>query len=253
VDERVLAAIPIVDGALVERWEERSAFAADADRVAVVVHEVDPPPRVQRCGTCCLPRRSPPSRPHPASRRHERRPPCRGGGCAALVEGGPARERPGDPRTLREALARAARTFPGNAIVHHRPGADDEAQTFGGLLVDAERVLAGLRSRGLEPRSNVLLALDDSREILPAFWGCVLGGFVPVIVAPPTIGDPQRAIEQLRGVFQRLGGPFVVAGDGRLPEPWLNFLDAAAEGPLGTSRDHRACPGAGRRRLQPHL
>jgi acyl-CoA synthetase (AMP-forming)/AMP-acid ligase II/3-oxoacyl-(acyl-carrier-protein) synthase/acyl carrier protein len=241
VDERVLGAIPVVDADLVKRWEESLRSRSEIDRVAVVVHEgPDPEPRVALADL--LPPGPDPTEKAAATIREpagRATAPAARRRAPALVDAGPSRVRPEDPRTLPEALARAARTFPGNAIVYHHSRAEDDTQTFGELLLDAERVLAGLRSFGVKPGSNVLLVLEGSRDILSAFWGCVLGGFVPVVTAPPATGDAQRAVGQLRGVFDQLGGPFVVAADEALgPESWLTALESPRAATVSALRDH---------------
>lgn len=49
------------------------------------------------------------------------------------------------------------------------------------LLEAAERILQGLRQRGLQPQDRVILQLQ-SRHFFICLWGCFLGGFVPVPV-----------------------------------------------------------------------
>src|SRR5262245_39248035 len=247
VDEQALLALPVVDADLVARWEDRLRSRPEIDRVAVVVQEgADPEPRVPLRDL--VPRGSdvaakPVEPPRGGTNGRETVPAPTRPGAPALVDGGPARVRPGDPETLPEALARAARSFPGPAVVHYRPRAQDDTQTFAELLREAERVLAGLRSHGLVPGGNVLLVLGESRDILPAFWGCVLGGFVPVVVAPPATGDAQRAVQQLRGVFDQLGGPLVVAGDeARGPDTWRTALGSARVAAASTLRERAPDP-----------
>ncbi|MCI5131648.1 MAG: hypothetical protein D3904_09010 [Candidatus Electrothrix sp. EH2] len=42
-----------------------------------------------------------------------------------------------------------------------------------------------MRHAGLQPGDPVILLLTHNQDILSGFWGCVLGGFVPVIMSPP--------------------------------------------------------------------
>lgn len=49
------------------------------------------------------------------------------------------------------------------------------------LLEAAERILQGLRQRGLQPQDRVILQLPP-RHFFICLWGCFLGGFVPVPV-----------------------------------------------------------------------
>ena len=48
----------------------------------------------------------------------------------------------------------------------------------------------GLRALGLRPGDRVILQLERTRDFIPGFWGCVLGGFVPSpIGVAPTYGE----------------------------------------------------------------
>ena len=44
---------------------------------------------------------------------------------------------------------------------------------------------APLQQQGLREGDKVLLLLEYSDELLPAFWGCILGGMIPVVVPIP--------------------------------------------------------------------
>ncbi len=53
------------------------------------------------------------------------------------------------------------------------------------ILRDAEHHLLILRRLGLDVGQPVLIQLSDPRAFLTAFWGCLLGGYVPVPLTPP--------------------------------------------------------------------
>nr|QEO74387.1 AMP-dependent synthetase and ligase [uncultured bacterium] len=79
------------------------------------------------------------------------------------------------------------------------------------MLREAEHVLGGLRSLGLAPGDCVLLQLADHEQILPALWGCLLGGFVPVVAAVPAdLSESSRAIDQLKKTWDLLDSPVVI-------------------------------------------
>ncbi len=53
--------------------------------------------------------------------------------------------------------------------------------------------------------------LDRSADVLPAFWGCLLGGIRPAIAQiPPTFTGENRGLEQLCKVWRLLDGPLLI-------------------------------------------
>lgn len=49
-------------------------------------------------------------------------------------------------------------------------------------MTQAESILSGLRKLGLKPQSKVFLQLPRSQDFIAVFWGCILGGFIPIPV-----------------------------------------------------------------------
>ncbi|NJO78292.1 MAG: AMP-binding protein [Cyanobacteria bacterium RM1_2_2] len=84
--------------------------------------------------------------------------------------------------TLPQLLYQAAQGTHG--IFHRLANSLEATQTYAELLHEAACVLQGLRRLGLQPQDCVILHCSTSRAFLTAFWGCVLGGFVPVPIAP---------------------------------------------------------------------
>ncbi|MFE9380919.1 AMP-binding protein [Streptomyces sp. NPDC006855] len=108
-------------------------------------------------------------------------------------------------------LLRAAEHHPLSGLRYCPGGADAEFvdQSHPELLAAALRVTEGLRARGLRPQDKVVLILERPQDFLTAFWGAVLGGFVPCPTAPLR-GDPERWSTQLRHIAALLDGPLFV-------------------------------------------
>ena len=72
------------------------------------------------------------------------------------------------------------------------PGASQpRVLSYSDLLLDAARILRGMRDAGVGPGDRVLIRLADEPDLLAVFWACELGGFVPVPVAAcPTRSRP---------------------------------------------------------------
>ncbi|RCG24494.1 alpha/beta fold hydrolase [Sphaerisporangium album] len=116
-----------------------------------------------------------------------------------------------DVANLTELLLQAVHRRPASGVRYptgSTPG-DTEFQTYPELLAEAKCVLNGLRGRGLRPVTRVLLTLDRPADFIKAFWGCVLGGFVPCPVAPMR-ADPQRWAAHLEYLTGLLDAPLLV-------------------------------------------
>lgn len=68
---------------------------------------------------------------------------------------------------------------------------------------------------GLKPGDKLLFQLEQNQDFIPAFWGCVLGGFVPVPISiPPTYDEVNSTIGKLHNAWQLLDRPFVLTSRG---------------------------------------
>ncbi|MFO7596778.1 MAG: amino acid adenylation domain-containing protein, partial [Desulfocurvibacter africanus] len=86
--------------------------------------------------------------------------------------------------SLVDVLERTASRFPLEGIHHVDPGGSaEDFQSYAELLTSARKMAAVLYRRGIRPRSQLIIAVDSSRHFLDLFWGCLLGGIVPVPLA----------------------------------------------------------------------
>ncbi len=123
-----------------------------------------------------------------------------------------------EPATLSEALRRAAESDSGERLTHVRPDGTEVHQSYRGLLTDAERILSGLRAGGLRAGDKAILQAECSEDILPAFWGCVLGRIVPVVTpVPHAYTQPHRLLDQLVHIWGVLERPAVVVCESLRP------------------------------------
>ncbi|MGW3031394.1 AMP-binding protein [Streptomyces sp. NPDC001178] len=136
---------------------------------------------------------------------------------------------------LAEALQRAALRRSDPAICHIDSAGRESWCTYGELSNEASRVLGGMRRAGVRPGERVLLQLGRVRELLAAFWACVLGGFVPVPVAAQ--GGPGV----LEAAWEAMHRPWIItdAATGALlgaPRArWIGPVDALGGGPVDTT------------------
>ncbi|MEU6266177.1 SDR family NAD(P)-dependent oxidoreductase [Saccharopolyspora shandongensis] len=114
--------------------------------------------------------------------------------------------------TLPAALHRAGRE-PRRGITYLDGGAVQHAHSYAELINEASEVLHGLRRLGLRPGDIVILQLDRNPDVIAAFWGCVLGGFVPVPMAtPPSYEVDDAVVGKLVNAHEMFGRPWVLTG-----------------------------------------
>ncbi|MHC5597720.1 MAG: AMP-binding protein [Nostoc sp.] len=87
----------------------------------------------------------------------------------------------------------------------------EKVQSYGELLQDAQRILAGLKKLGLKSQDQIIFQLEDNQDFLCSFWACVLGGFVPVPISiAPTYEQVNTTTRKLQNTWQMLGKPLVL-------------------------------------------
>jgi acyl-CoA synthetase (AMP-forming)/AMP-acid ligase II/NAD(P)-dependent dehydrogenase (short-subunit alcohol dehydrogenase family)/acyl carrier protein len=135
----------------------------------------------------------------------------------AMRRGEPLRDSQLVPPTLQKALKRAAEAKPVRDIICVEAEGREIIHTYQELLEDAERILAGLRSLKLRPGDKVIFQLDRNQDFLPAFWGCVLGGFIPAPISiAPTYVELNSTISKLHHSWEMLENPTILTREGLL-------------------------------------
>lgn len=216
IDEASLRSLPVLDGDLVQRWEKQLRGLPEIEQVAVVVqpqtnslpplHLSDLLPQTEAraidfttvSGDSQLP--APEGQaPSVKSRPH------------AISHGKPLQFPENMPRTLAELLQVTARTSNKNILYIQRDGSE-LFQSYKDLLTQAQRINAGLKKLGLQPQDKVILQIKNPQDFIPAFWGCILGGFVPVPLAiAPTYSEVNNAVNKLHNAWQMLENPLILA------------------------------------------
>ncbi|MFB6363476.1 amino acid adenylation domain-containing protein [Paenibacillus elgii] len=84
----------------------------------------------------------------------------------------------------------------------------EEYESYGTLLDRALIVLYALQSSGMKPGDELLMQIDDNRTFLSVFWGCLLGGIVPV---PVTVGSNDEHKIKLFKIWRTLNHPYLMS------------------------------------------
>ncbi|WP_448265465.1 SDR family NAD(P)-dependent oxidoreductase [Nostoc sp. DSM 114159] len=129
----------------------------------------------------------------------------------AVSHGKELKQEENAPKLLWEALQKTAIQFPDKELVYIQADGCEIIQSYKDLLLDAQKILAGLRKLGLKPLDKVIFQIDLSQDFIPAFWGCILGGFIPVPLSiAPAYGQVNSAVNKLHNAWQMLEQPIVL-------------------------------------------
>jgi amino acid adenylation domain-containing protein len=123
------------------------------------------------------------------------------------------------PLTLAETLRRAAAHGSNKGIIYIDTAGVERKLSYPALIVEAERVLRGLRLAGLGPDDKVLLQLPNNLHFLTAFWACQLGGIVPVPVSvAPSYTPDSAVVQKLHGAWRLLEEPLILTDSALAPQ-----------------------------------
>lgn len=211
IDAAALARVPVWSADLASAWEAQVAALPEIDRVVSVSgYWADTPRHVH---IAKLLRESSP--PAPVPQRAEAAfavtpviTQSAGDVPAALCHGQSIPQHADAPQVLPAVLCAAPESA---CIIYIDREGSERVTSYGALLQEARRVLGGLRQHGLKPGDKVIFQLDCNDDILPAFWGCLLGGFEPVIVPMPLTYDGEsRALDHLNHIWTLFDRPLLL-------------------------------------------
>lgn len=114
-----------------------------------------------------------------------------------------------DAANLADLLLRVATRYPRAGVWFLAGDHKAERLTYPELFEAACHILGGLHAHGRRPGSAVALLLEDAADFIPAFWACVLGGYLPCSLVPIR-SDPGRWHKHLAHVNALLGAPLLL-------------------------------------------
>lgn len=115
-------------------------------------------------------------------------------------------------KTLVEALQQTVQKHPQNTIVYIHSHDSAIEQSYLNLLEEAQIILSGLRKLGLQPEDKVILQLELNQDFIPAFWACILGGFIPVPLAiSSSYHEDSSNVSKLISSWEMLSKPLIVS------------------------------------------
>lgn len=213
-----LAQLPVIDQQLINRWQrelrqrdgvgEVRVFAQPRTASAPHFHlsHLAPESLLQERRSVSPGAESPSAAADPAPRSEH------AGAALSICDGGSLQPPPDGINTLSDALSRAAAHRPAHGVHFLREDLSTDVQTYARLLEESLEVLAGLQQHGLRAGDKVLFQVTSNENFLTLFWGCVLGGIVPVPLSTSPAYDPSNAtVRKLRNAWQMLEQPLIVA------------------------------------------
>ncbi|MCM3268071.1 non-ribosomal peptide synthetase [Paenibacillus elgii] len=85
---------------------------------------------------------------------------------------------------------------------------EEEYESYGTLFDRALCALHELQSSGMKPGDELLMQIDNNRTFLSVFWGCLLGGIIPV---PVTVGNNDEHKMKLFKIWGMLNRPYLMS------------------------------------------
>ncbi|MUG92983.1 amino acid adenylation domain-containing protein [Scytonema sp. UIC 10036] len=214
VDDIALRRREVIDSELVQRWEKQLRSRPEIDQVAVVVQE-----QVQRQPPLHLMDLLGQVKADFGNRNNLQTPiltepqlsNSKSSTALAISDGGPLPPTVFLPPNLAQALHQAAQSHPAKGIIYIQSDGTQLAQSYSELLCEAQKIQAGLTKLGLKPQDTVIFQLEHNQDFIPAFWGCILGGFVPVPIAvAPSYQEQNSTTSKLLNAWHMLGRPIVL-------------------------------------------
>ncbi|MGM2834377.1 hypothetical protein ACS2TZ_37305, partial [Bacillus cereus group sp. Bce025] len=81
-----------------------------------------------------------------------------------------------EPKTLVEVIHNAAKNYGNHGITFIDEHGKTEFLTYKMILMEAERMLKGLRAFQLQPQDKIIFQMNNDKVFVITFWACVLGG-----------------------------------------------------------------------------
>ncbi|MFN6486362.1 MULTISPECIES: SDR family NAD(P)-dependent oxidoreductase [unclassified Nostoc] len=215
IDETALSCLEIRDTDLMQRWSEQIQLVPEVKQVAVVVQEHIKQQRSLRLSDLLsnwktlIYEENNTLVPSQITRSNTNQ--NADNSKFSISHGGELKQNKNAAKLLGEALQKTAIQFPEKELVYIQSDGYEIIQSYKDLLLDAQKILAGLRKLGLKPLDKVIFQIDLSQDFIPAFWGCILGGFIPVPVSiAPAYEQVNSAVNKLHNAWQMLEQPIVL-------------------------------------------
>jgi len=220
VDEAALGAVPIIDETLAKQLENQLKSIPEINNVAVLIQDRQHQSTRLHVADLLVNRQEDSKQGHieiipekdDLSLLHSQESVIKP---LAISDGGNIEFDPEDGLTLSDLLQDATAKAANKTIVYLLPDGTEKVQSYSALLQEAKCIHAGLILQGLRAKDNVIFLLEKNQDVIPAFWACMLGGFVPVIMEVPShFESSNRAYQHICQLCQRLDAQLIITDSG---------------------------------------
>ncbi|MFM6188681.1 AMP-binding protein, partial [Planktothrix sp.] len=225
IDETALKNIEIIDDNQVQETEEKLRSLLDIDQVAVVLssQKIKIPP-LHLSDLLPFKKRENIQHQNPEVKPEISLPIHASNTQLALSHGQPLEQSVNPPKTLGEILKKAAENYSDKGILYIQSNGSQIFKSYQQLWEEAETIQAGLQKLGLQAQDKVILQLSENYDIISAFWGCLLGGFIPVIISvPASYQDLNQEVNKICQVLELLDYPIIITNKSRQQE--IKYLE----------------------------
>ncbi|MGA9379089.1 MAG: SDR family NAD(P)-dependent oxidoreductase, partial [Phormidium sp.] len=209
IDQTILNQLEIADNELVEKWTEQIQTLPEIEQVAVVITEQTKPQESLRLSDILPNWKNVTTQENqtPIISRFDHTTSNQ----LAISHGGELNREKNAPTILSQALEKTAHQWPQKQLIYINSDSSETIQTYQELLLDAQKILAGLRKLGVKPQDKIIFQIEGSQNFIPAFWGCILGGFIPVPISiAPTYEQVNSAVSKLHKAWEMLKQPLIL-------------------------------------------
>lgn len=87
---------------------------------------------------------------------------------------------------------------------------DEKFLLYSDLYSKSLQMLYYLQQKGLKPKDELVMQIEDNEMFLSMFWACILGGIIPV---PLTVGKNSEQRYKLLKIWSILNNPYLIVDD----------------------------------------
>lgn len=106
--------------------------------------------------------------------------------------------------------------------------------SYAKLYDEAVRVLSFFQSRGIQPKDELVIQIEDNKTFIIVFWSCILGGIIPV---PLTVGKNDEHRKKIFKVWPVLNKPYLITSQVYLTKSAELIDNSDAEGIYNQIKD----------------
>ncbi|AJA48999.1 erythronolide synthase, modules 5 and 6 [Clostridium pasteurianum DSM 525 = ATCC 6013] len=124
---------------------------------------------------------------------------------------------------LANLLIEAAKSKINNGIVFVEEDGREVYLSYKDILDKAYNALGILQRLGIKKGEYAIFVIDESIDFVVNFWGCILGGIIPVPLTHPTVFTRGNAVsEKIAAIWKQLKEPVLII-DGKMKENYNSF------------------------------